>query len=153
MTPLFKKLNLADVRDIHVLDAPESFDSELEALQGVEIIREFQGRVSFMLAFVRTIKDIEAATDKLTRSADTDAVIWMAYPKGSSKKYKCDFNRDKGWQSLGTAGYEPVRQVAIDEDWSALRFRRPEFIKTMRRNPEGAISATGRNKALKQREA
>jgi len=37
--------------------------------------------------------------------------------------------------------------VAIDEDWSALRFRRVEFIKTLKRNPEGAISSTGRLKA------
>ena len=25
--------------------------------------------------------------------------------------------------------FEPVHQVAVDEDWSALRFRRVEFIK------------------------
>lgn len=27
------------------------------------------------------------------------------------------------------AGFRPIRQVAIDEDWSALRFRRVEFVK------------------------
>jgi hypothetical protein len=31
------------------------------------------------------------------------------------------------------ASFEPVGMVAIDEDWSALRFRRVEFIKTMNR--------------------
>ena len=34
---------------------------------------------------------------------------------------------------MGEAGFEPVRMVAIDEDWSALRFRRAEFIKNMTR--------------------
>ena len=34
---------------------------------------------------------------------------------------------------MGDAGFEPVRMVAIDEDWSAVRFRRVEFIKTMNR--------------------
>ena len=34
---------------------------------------------------------------------------------------------------MGKAGFEPVRMVAIDEDWSAVRFRRVEFIKTMNR--------------------
>jgi hypothetical protein len=43
-----------------------------------------------------------------------------------------------------------VRQVAIDEDWSALRFRKAEFIKAMKRNPDGAISALGREKAASQ---
>jgi hypothetical protein len=37
--------------------------------------------------------------------------------------------------------------VAIDEDWSGLRFRRAEFIKTMTRGKEHAMSATGRRKA------
>jgi hypothetical protein len=37
---------------------------------------------------------------------------------------------------MGKAGFEPVRMVAIDEDWSALRFRRVEFIKTMNRPEE-----------------
>ena len=34
---------------------------------------------------------------------------------------------------MGKAGFEGVRMVAIDEDWSAVRFRRVEFIKTMTR--------------------
>lgn len=30
---------------------------------------------------------------------------------------------------LVLGGFDSVRQIAIDEDWSALRFRRAEFIK------------------------
>ena len=68
-------------------------------------------------------------------------------PPGTSKKYKCEFNRDSGWLVLGAAGFEPVRMVAIDDDWSALRFRRVEHIKKMARNPDGAISTAGKSKA------
>jgi hypothetical protein len=42
--------------------------------------------------------------------------------------------------------------VAIDEDWSALRFRRAEFIKTLTRDPGHAMSAAGRRRAGKKRE-
>jgi len=38
------------------------------------------------------------------------------------------FNRDTGWDVMRSAGFDTVRQVAIDEDWSALRFRRQEHI-------------------------
>ena len=58
-----------------------------------------------------------------------DAVVWFAYPKGTSKKFKCDFNRDTGWNELEALGFETVRAVAIDEDWTGLRFRRSEFVK------------------------
>jgi hypothetical protein len=60
--------------------------------------------------------------------ASGDALLWFAYPKGTSTKYKCDFNRDSGWDILRQSGFDTVRQVAIDEDWSALRFRRIELI-------------------------
>jgi hypothetical protein len=48
--------------------------------------------------------------------------------------------------STSELGFEGVRQVAIDEDWSALRFRRAEYIRTMRRDPSRAMSAQGRRK-------
>jgi hypothetical protein len=144
MTPLFTKLNLSAATSIHVLNAPESFEPELQALAGVRVTRQVLGQVVFALAFVKTKNDVELASEKLTKAAEGDAVVWLVYPKASSKKYKCEFNRDNGWDAMGKAGYEPVRQVAIDEDWSALRFRKAEFIKTMKRNPEGAISKIGR---------
>jgi hypothetical protein len=37
--------------------------------------------------------------------------------------------RAGGWEVLRQAEFDSVRQVAIDDDWSALRFRRVEFIK------------------------
>jgi hypothetical protein len=153
MTPLFKKLNLGSAPVVHVLNSPASFEPELAALGGVEVKRTATGPVSFALAFVATVKEVQRAVEQLTAKAEEDATLWMVYPKGTSKRYKCEFNRDSGWSSLGQAGYEPVRQVAVDEDWSALRFRKAEHIRTMRRNPEGAISATGRKKAREQREA
>lgn len=151
MTPLFKKLHLHETPVVHVLNAPDTFEHALRSLTGVEVVRTVEGKITFGLAFVRTIAEVEAATSTLSPSAEGDAVIWMVYPKASSKRYNCEFNRDSGWQALGRAGYEPVRQVAIDEDWSALRFRKAEFIRVMRRNPEGAISVVGRKKASEQR--
>jgi hypothetical protein len=71
----------------------------------------------------------------------------VAYPKGTSKKYKCEFNRDTGWSALGEFGLEGVRQVAIDEDWSALRFRKVDYIKSMQRK-FSPLSQAGKMKIL-----
>jgi len=88
---------------------------------------------------------------QLAARLEGDATLWFAYPKGTSRRYTCDFNRDTGWDAVGRIGFEPVRQVALDEDWSALRFRRAEFIKSLRRAPERALSARGRIAAVKAR--
>ena len=85
--------------------------------------------LAFALSFVTQIAELHRLSRKLSAKAAGDAILWFAYPKGTSKKYSCDFNRDDGWEVLRQAGFDSVRQVAIDDDWSALRFRRFEFIK------------------------
>jgi hypothetical protein len=50
--------------------------------------------------------------------AGVDA-FWVAYPKGN----RSDINRDKLWPILAEHGFRPVSQVALDDTWSALRFR------------------------------
>jgi hypothetical protein len=135
MATVFAKLNLKDHKQIVVLDSPSSFESELAALQGVEVLRDLKKakQVTFSLAFVTTPQQIDALAPKLARKTEGDAILWFAYPKGTSKRYKSQISRDHGWNALGHEGFEPVRMVAIDEDWSAKRFRRATFIKNMTR--------------------
>jgi hypothetical protein len=130
----FAKLNLKDQAEIVILNAPASFEPELKSLKGVSLRRDAKGGdIGFSLAFVMTQKEVDTLAPQVAKKAKGDAIVWFAYPKGSSKKYKSQINRDNGWAVMGDAGFEPVRMVAIDEDWSALRFRRVEFIKTMNR--------------------
>lgn len=140
--PLLKKLNFKDQTAVYLLNAPESL-----LLQAPVEVRTRIGKardISFALAFAQTRKQVDAFADQVATNAAGDAVVWVAYPKGSSKRYTCEFNRDNGWERFGAHGFEPVRQVAIDEDWSALRFRRVEHIKKMTRS--FAITEAGKAK-------
>jgi hypothetical protein len=131
MPTVFEKLNLKSQNEIVVLDPPESFERELAALAGVRILRKLTvaQEVGFALAFVTRKCDLDRVSEQLAKKATDDALLWIVYPKGSSKRYSCDFNRDTGFATLRRLGFDSVRQVAIDEDWSALRFRRNEHIK------------------------
>ena len=146
MPSTFEKLNLKNQTTILVLNPPASFEPELAALQGVTVLRDLQplDAIGFSLAFVTTQQQVDTLAQAIASRAQGDAVVWFAYPKGTSKRYKSEINRDTGWQALGQAGFEPVRAVAIDEDWSALRFRRVEFIKTMTRANEHRMTAQGK---------
>jgi hypothetical protein len=152
VSAVFKKLNFKDQIEIVVLDAPASFELEIAALEGVAVRRSVDEveRVQFSLAFVTQQEQINHAAGQIAQKMDGDAAVWFAYPKGSSKRYTCDFNRDTGWDALGAAGFEPVRQVAIDADWSALRFRRVEYIKKLTRSSLGAISEAGQQRIAEQ---
>ena len=131
MASVFEKLNLKDRQEMVVLNAPASFEPELARLAVVTILRHFESvaETEFVLAFVTKKSEVDALAAQIAKKAKGDAVVWFAYPKGTSKKYKCDFNRDTGWDALKAAGFDTVRAVAIDEDWTGLRFRRVEFIK------------------------
>jgi hypothetical protein len=154
MSPLFKKLNLGDHAVIHVLAAPQSFEQELAALEGVTVKRSVSGPSGFAMAFVLTQGQRDTASRKLATACQDDAVLWMVYPKGTSKKYQCEFGRDSGWEILAAAGFETVRMVAIDEDWSALRFRRVQYVHSRaRRTASSQASAGAPRRALGKKQA
>jgi len=153
MTPLFKKLNFKDHIQILVLNSPESFETELlEMISLTKIEKDVNEvkEIGFAIIFVNTQAQIDDYIDIVFPKLEGDAVLWFCYPKSSSKKYRCEFNRDTGWSSLGKYNLEGVRQVAIDEDWSALRFRKIEYIKTLTRREDFALSEEGKKRTKKK---
>jgi hypothetical protein len=132
MATIFDKLQLKDQQDILILNAPLSFEPELARLPAITIHRHIESvpQIRYALAFVTKQSEVDTLVPHIAARAKGDAIVWFAYPKGSSKKLKCDFNRDTGWDVLKAAGFDTVRAVAIDEDWTGLRFRRVEFIKS-----------------------
>jgi hypothetical protein len=154
MSAIFRKLNLTGDGAVHVIDAPTSFEPELAevgATNPVERSLDGVAGATFAMAFATKQHEVDAFAEAVARATEGDATVWIAYPKGSSKRYTCEFNRDSGWTSMGAAGFEPVRQVAIDEDWSALRFRRVEFIAKLTRSR--AVSEQGRARLAKDEPA
>ncbi len=152
VSALFDKLNLGRRTEVMVIDAPSSFDDELKRLDGIAIVHRDPKKIKafdFVLAFVTKQRTLDATAKLVAKRAEGDAVVWFAYPKGSSKNYICEFNRDTGWAEMGKAGFESVRIVALDDDWSALRFRRVEFIRTMKRDAKRALTMTGRKRVAK----
>lgn len=148
MGPVFKKLNLKDHDPVVVLSAPAEFAAETAALGDRRVVRDLDqvDGVAFALGFARDRAELDRLSADLVAKAEGDVVLWIAYPKKSSKRYRTDFDRDRGWDVLGAAGFEPVRQVAIDADWSALRFRRVAHVKTLTRSKAMALSEEGKRR-------
>ena len=150
MDATFKKLNYKDQKEILVLNSPQSFEENLESIRPATTVLTSLTNVTeltFALLFVITQKEIDELIPQIGTKLKGDAILWMCYPKGTSKKYKCDFNRDTGWAVMGQFDLEPVRMVAIDDDWSTLRFKKVDFIKTMKRDSLHALSEKGKEKS------
>lgn len=145
MNPLLKKLNFKNQKQLLIINAPMDLHELINDFKAdVEIITDLKTTktIDFVLVFVTTFKAVETYTAQLHKELTETTLLWFCYPKQSSKKYKSELNRDNAWQPLANLNYEPVRAVAINSDWSALRFKPVNTIKIMKRN--SAISKAGK---------
>ncbi len=125
MTETFKKLNYASQTPILIAGAPDSFGAEIKAMSGAEIHTKPRKGLTygFALAFAVMKADLVKAARDLAAFTTAQTVLWFAYPKQTSKAFQSDLNRDLCVAALAPLGLQPVRQIAIDEDWSALRYK------------------------------
>jgi len=130
LAPLLRKLNLRAGTPALWLGAPAALRPLFAPWPAPAPRERAVGEAGFGLAFAITRAELDARLHELAAHCPGDAVIWIAYPKQGSRRYRCEFNRDSGWDVAGELGLEPVRMVAIDADWSALRLRRTPYIKT-----------------------
>ena len=125
MDALLKKLNYRS-GTIVALNAPGEFAPMAEAWRREIPVSGalLEGAASFLLVFARSAAEVASIVAPATGRLAPDAVFWVAFPKQTSRRYASDINRDKLWPLLAEMGFAPCRNVAIDEDWSALRFSR-----------------------------
>lgn len=151
MDATFIKLNYKGQKEIFILNAPHSFKDNVESMTEFATIKNEvvkTDEIEFAIAFATRQSEINEFVQQIAPKLKGDAIFWVSYPKGTSKNHTCDFNRDTGWAIMGEYDLEGVRQVAIDDDWSALRFRKVEYIKTLARKFE-LLSEKGKIKAGK----
>jgi hypothetical protein len=133
MKNLLEKLNFKGNDRIAVLNADESFTASLALeFRNIKIDREIDPRFpyNFIMIFVRSVAEVEIYSPIALHNLLCDGILWFCYPKKTSKRYRGDIDRDHGWKVLTDAGFHGIRMVAIDADWSALRFRSIKFIKS-----------------------
>ena len=133
MKNLLYKLNYKGQKRISVINAEEDFIHSISTeLRDVIIDKKIDPRYpyEFIIIFVKSVLEVEQIAPITIHNLMADGVLWFCYPKKISKKYKSDIDRDHGWDILNDSGLHGIRMVAIDKDWSALRFRNKKYIKS-----------------------
>lgn len=115
---LAQKLQIKAGQSVAVLYAPPDVNIEIEGSRKVSNA----AAADAMVVFASNRAELLERADPFVEAARRDALAWIAYPKAG--QLNTDLNRDSLWKLLEDRGIRPVRQVAIDDVWSALRFRR-----------------------------
>lgn len=112
-----KKLRVPAEGKLLVLEAP----SHIELSNRMDI-KPNEPSYKFGLLFAKSINHLNEHAHTMISACSNDSLIWVAYPKKSSEMYK-DLNRDAGWGVIQDKGFQGIASIALDADWSAIRFR------------------------------
>lgn len=125
---LAKKLRLADGLKVLVLNAPEEYMNWIQQwADNLFLDDKPDGKYDFVHVFVRNSGEYNTYCDMAVDAVNYDGLLWMSYPKKSSG-VESDLSRDILWEMMKETGMRPVMQIAVDDTWSALRFRPQELV-------------------------
>lgn len=119
---LAKKLRIQPGQWMLVLNAPAGFVESLGELPAGTTVSTDVSTASYDFVQVFAMNQVELNQLKAVAvgAVTYDGLFWVCYPKRTSK-IKSDLTRDNLWDQF--EGLRPVSQIAIDDTWSAMRFR------------------------------
>jgi hypothetical protein len=118
-----RKLGLNPGMRALIIAPPPGYLELLRPLsEGVTVSSTTGAAYPFVQVFVTRLSDISKFSKKLRKYAAPNALVWICYPKQTSK-LKGDLSRDVIREAMQGRGWRAVSIVAVDEMWSALRFR------------------------------
>jgi hypothetical protein len=117
--PIAERLQVKGERRLAVLGASAAVDNEV----GVKEKRCEMSEADVILLFAADRGQLDSTLSSMLKKAPKGAIIWIAYPKLTSKLAR-DLSRDLVHELAAKSGLDTVSQIAIDNDWSAMRVKR-----------------------------
>jgi hypothetical protein len=120
---LVQKLLIKPGYRVIIINAPEGYLSAVGHLPVDASLIEMDTKPADVIqVFVKTLEEVTRNVGSWKQNLKSEGILWITYPKGTSG-VKTDLNRDILWQHLKPYHLEGVAMVAVDETWSAMRFK------------------------------
>lgn len=121
--PVARKLGMNPGMRALIISPPAGYLKLLAPLpDGLTVSSRSGGNYPFVQVFATRLSEINRLAQRLSKHAAPNALVWISYPKKTAK-HKGHLSRDLIRKAMSGAGWRAVSIVAIDEVWSALRFR------------------------------
>jgi hypothetical protein len=117
--PVAERLQVKGERRLAVVGAPAGLDKTVGAMK----VRADVAKADVVLLFLPNRAKLDAQLPAVLKKAQPAAILWVAYPKLTSS-LAADLSRDIIHKLAPQFGLDTVSQIAIDDDWSALRLKR-----------------------------
>lgn len=132
LSPLAKKLRLVAEHSVAVLNAPDGYVGLLQPGPR-DVTTALQQAQTFdcVLLFVKNIDELRRLGAGAIAAVRSNGLLWIAYPKGGKTAKDTDLPATPWWvqrdvlgEITSQTGFKPVAFVAVDDTWTALRFKR-----------------------------
>lgn len=121
-TKLIDKLGIKPGWKIYLLNTPGNYFDLLGTMpDGISITRKLTGKINFIHYFTKERKELEINFPVLKKNLLKDGMMWISWPKGSSK-VKTDINENVIRETGLREGLVDVKVCSVDEIWSGLKF-------------------------------
>lgn len=142
---LLEKLQLTDERNLLIQGLPSSIEKQFMKLAFAKCLTPLlkSKKIDFALVFAINEQQLRGIVQEVLPALRADGKFWVAYPKPGSK-IATTLTRTSSWGCITGAGYEIVRDVAIDHVWTAVRFKKATGPST----PAIRFGAPGRTSVL-----
>jgi len=121
--PVARKLGMNPGMRALIIGPPPGYLKLLAPLpDSLTVSSRSGGMYPFVQVFATRLSEVSRFAQRLSRHAAPNALVWISYPKKTST-LKGNLNRDVIRNAMSGTGWRAVSIVAIDEVWSALRFR------------------------------
>jgi Bacteriocin-protection, YdeI or OmpD-Associated len=124
---LLEKLQLGDEKNLLLQGLPLAIEKQFIKFSFSKNVTPLlkSKKINFALVFAFSQKQLKEILREVIPALHSEAKFWVAYPKASSK-IASDLSRDASWDFIAEHGFETVRLIAVDNLWSAARFKMPE---------------------------
>jgi Bacteriocin-protection, YdeI or OmpD-Associated len=143
---LLEKLQFKEEKNLLIQGLPSSIEKQFAKLAFAKSLTPLlkSKKIDFALVFVFNERQLASIAGEVLPAMGSEAKFWVAYPKSTSK-IATTLHRDCGWECITGAGYESVRQVALDHVWTALRFKKANALAILSRKAakEPVLAAAG----------
>lgn len=119
---LVDKLGVKKGARVHIANPPAGYARTLGALPGGAVaVAQLSVPCDFIQYFTSERAKLKAEFPELKKNLAQDGILWVSWPKGSSKK-ATDLNENVVREIGLAAGLVDVKVCAVDEVWSGLKF-------------------------------
>ncbi|AOP35434.1 hypothetical protein A0128_17265 [Leptospira tipperaryensis] len=122
--PLGDKLGLKPGMKVYFKGLPDEVHKDLESyLSEVDLSNTLKGAQDYLHLFTKETKELQKQFSKLVDHLADKGMIWISWPKGSSK-IPTDLNENVVRELGLKLGIVDVKVCAVSDIWSGLKFYR-----------------------------